>query len=159
MVAHWLKLDKKNESVLFGSSFRHKKKLKKFTDRFKSKKNVTVKLFCFPPILLEFLWNRLHVLPIEWLIGKVDVFFSSDWLQPPTSAKKVTTLHDLIVLKHPESFANIGGHDIVANQKLRLKWVKKEADMIVCDSLATKKDAMALLGIPEKRLKVIYLGI
>ena len=86
----------------------------------------------------------------------MDVFFSSDWLQPPTNAKKITTLHDLIVFKYPESFAKKGGHDIVTNQKRRLNWVKKEVDIILCDSKATKKDAMDVLKIPEEKLIVVY---
>lgn len=36
---------------------------------------------------------------------------------------------------------------------------EKETDMILCISEATKKDAMEILGIEEKRLKVVYPGI
>ena len=97
-------------------------------------------------------------MPGEWLVGRVDVFFSSDWLQPPTKAKKVTTLHELIIYRYPESFGKKGGHDIVLNQKRRLKWVKGECDLIICDSLATKKDAIRILKIPESKLRVVYPG-
>jgi len=158
LVASLLKKDKKNEYVLFGGSLRQKKFLDEYLTQFKDNKKVTAKTFFLPPLLLEFLWNRIHVLPIEWLIGKIEVFFSSDWLQPPTQAKKVTTIHDLIVYQYPESFQPKGGHDIVANQKRRLNWVRKECDLIICDSQATKKDVMNLLKIPEKKLKVIYPG-
>ena len=53
-----------------------------------------VKSFSVPPTLLELLFNRLRILPIETFIGEVDVFHSSDWIQPKTKAKKVTTYHD-----------------------------------------------------------------
>lgn len=158
LVEALLKIDKKNEYILFGGSLRKKKFLDDYLEKFKKHKNVTVKTFHFPPLFLEFLWNKLHIFPVERLIGKIDVFLSSDWLQPPTKAKKVTTIHDLIVYKYPESFQQKGGHDIVVNQKRRLEWVKKEGDMIICDSEATKKDAMEILDIEEKRLKVIYPG-
>ena len=158
LVESLLKIDKKNEYILFGGSLRKKKVLSGYLAQFENNKNVTVKTFYLPPLFLEFLWNKLHILPVEKLIGKIDVFYSSDWLQPPTKAKKVTILHDLIVYKYPESFQQKGGHNIVVNQKRRLGWVKRECDMIICDSEATKKDAMEILGIVEKRLKVIYPG-
>lgn len=158
LVENLLKIDKKNEYVLFGGSLRKKKVLDDYLVRFKGNKNVTAKTFYLPPLFLEFLWNKLHIFPIERLIGKIDVFHSSDWLQPPTKAKKATVLHDLIVYKYPESFQQKGGHNIVVNQKRRLKWVKKECDLIICDSEATKKDAKEILDIEEKRLRVIYPG-
>lgn len=160
LLKNLIKIDKKNQYVLFGVSLRKRKYLKELTHYYRTTVcgNCVIRVYPVPPLLMEFLWNRLHVLPVEWLIGKVDVFFSSDWLQPPTKAKKVTTLHDLIVFKYPESFGKKGGHDVVKNQKRRLRWVKKECDLIICDSQATKKDAMAILKVPASKLKVIYPG-
>lgn len=107
-------------------------------------------------MLLDLLWNKLHILPIEWLIGDVDVFVTSDWTEPPTlKAKKVTILYDLIVYKYP----NETDKKIVEVQKRKLKWVKKESKMVFCISESTKKDAQEILGIENKRLKVIYPGI
>lgn len=158
LVENLLQIDKKNEYILFGASLRRKKLLDGYLNQFKENKNAVVRTFSLPPLLLEFLWNKLHLFPIEWFIGKIDVFLSSDWLQPPTKAQKVTTIHDLIVYKYPESFQQKGGHDIVVNQKRRLAWVKKECDLIICDSQATKKDVIDILKIPEKKIKVIYPG-
>lgn len=136
--------DKKNEYVFFFSSLRRK-----------PPKLPHLRAFKIPPTILEFLWNRLHICPIEWFIGKVDVFFSSDWMQPPTlKAKKVTTIHDLSVWKFPEAFHS----KIVAVHKRRMRWVKKECDAIICDSQATKKDVREILKIPERKIKVIYPG-
>jgi len=150
-----LKIDKENEYVLFFSSLRGN--LKSQISNLKStSQNLKIKEFKFPPTLLDILWNRLHILPIEWLIGEVDVFISSDWTQPPTvKAKKATILYDLIVYKNPQETAKV----IVDTQKRRLEWVKKECDVVLCISEATKKDAMEILGIEEKRLKVIYPGV
>ncbi|MBI4137289.1 glycosyltransferase [Candidatus Roizmanbacteria bacterium] len=115
-----------------------------------------IRIFRIPVQILELLWNRLHIVPIEWLIGDIDVFLSSDWLEPPTvRAKKVTTLHDLSVLKFPDSYDD----KIKTVHARKLKWAMKECDAILCDSKATKKDAIELLGIDEERLKVVYLGI
>jgi len=158
LVKNLLETDSENEYVLFGGSLRKKKTLDDYLNQFKNNKMVEIKTFSLPPLLLEFLWNKLHLFPIEWFIGKIDVFLSSDWLQPPTKARKVTTIHDLIVYKYPETFQSKGGHDIVANQKRRLAWVKRECDLIICDSQATKKDVIDILKIPEKKLRVIYPG-
>lgn len=145
--------DSGNEYVLFYSSLRRKFDISWFN--FQSKSNVTIKQFKFPPTLLNILWNKLHILPIEALIGPIDVFISSDWTQPPSKAKKVTILYDLIVYKYPKETAE----KIVTVQKKRLEWVKKEVDKILCISKATKKDAVEILHIPKDRLEVVYPGL
>lgn len=154
LVSHLLQTDKNNEYVLFYSSLR--KNFQFSTFNFQPMPNVKLKKHNFPPTLLDILWNRLHVFPIEWFIGDVDVFISSDWTQSPTKkAKKATILYDLIIYKYPQETAK----KIVEVQKRKLEWVKKEADVIFCISEATKKDAVEILKIEEKRLKVIYPGI
>ncbi len=153
LLTRLLKIDDKNEYVLFFSSLR--KKLGGSLVKYLKNPRVKLKTYRFPPTLLELLWNRWHILPIEYFIGEVDVFFTSDWLEPPAKkAKKVTTIHDLIVFKHPEGLPS----KIINVQKRKLKWVKKESKLVICDSLATKKDVMEILGIEENKLKLIYPG-
>jgi glycosyltransferase involved in cell wall biosynthesis len=154
LVSHLLEIDNTNEYVLFYSSLRRKIHTSRFTVQNKNAK-FKIKQFKFPPTFLDLLWNRLHIIPIEWLIGDIDVFISSDWTQPPSKAIKATILYDLIVYKYPEETAE----KIIAVQKRKLDWVKKECDMLLCISEATKKDAMEILKIPEKKLQVIYPGI
>jgi hypothetical protein len=155
LVEGLLTVDSDNDYVLFYSSLRRKFLISNFKFLI-SKERVTIREFKFPPTVLDLLWNRLHVLPVEWLIGDVDVFISSDWTQPPTKkAKKVTILYDLIVYKHPEETAK----KIVETQKRRLEWVKKECEEVICISEATKKDARDILGIEESKLRVVYPGI
>lgn len=151
LVEHLLREDADNDYILFFSSLRGK-----FPDlHFQKNSRVTVKQFTFPPTLLDILWNTLHIVPIEWLIGSLDIFISSDWTQPPSRARKVAILYDLIVYKYPKETAR----QIVAVQKKRLAWVKKEIDMVFCISQATKKDAMEILGIPDKKIAVVYPGL
>jgi glycosyltransferase involved in cell wall biosynthesis len=152
LVASLVRLDTQNEYVLFFSSLRGK--LMPFD--FAQGENVTIKQFKFPPSLLDILWNKLHIMPIESLIGDVDVFITSDWTEPPVrKAKKITILYDLIVYKFPEETDS----KIIATQKRKLAWVKKESDRILCISEGTKKDAMEILGIEENRLAVVYPGV
>src|SRR5687767_3901052 len=92
LVTNLLKIDNENEYVLFGGSFRRLDDIKKMVANFQGR--VISKIFPFPPVLADLIWNRFHTFPIEKLVGKIDVFHSSDWAQPPTSAFNVTTIHD-----------------------------------------------------------------
>lgn len=151
MVDALLALDRKNEYVLFGASLRRRGEFKKFV-----RNRATLIVMPIPPTLLDILWNVFHIVPVEWFIGPVDVFWSSDWTQPPLeSALGITTIHDLSVMRFPESFHQ----KILTVQKRRLAWAKKTCNAFFCDSEATKKDAIELLHIPQKRLHVIYPGI
>jgi len=155
LVQSLIEEDKENEYVLFFSSLRKNIQFSSFKFSQGTYSNVSIKQFKFPPTLLDLLWNKLHIVPIESLIGNVDIFITSDWTEPPTKkAKKATILYDLIVYKYPEETAG----KIVETQKRKLEWVKKESNMILCISKATKRDAEEILGIDEKKLAVIYPG-
>lgn len=149
LIEEFVKIDRKNEYIFFFSSLR--RKLPKIS---LEAPNVTIKKFRFPPTVLDFIWNRLHVLPIERLIGKVDIFITSDWTEPPSGGKKATIIYDLTVYENPKEM----GRKIVSVQKRKLEWVKKESSIVFCISEATKKDAMAILGLEANKLKVIYPG-
>ncbi|MGH7203164.1 MAG: glycosyltransferase [Nitrosotalea sp.] len=157
LVEHLLEEDTENEYVLFFSSLRNKLDVSNFTFLKDAKnKKIQIKTFKFPPRLLDVLWNKIHIMPIERLIGEVDIFITSDWTEPPAKkAKKMTILYDLIVYKYPQETAQ----SIIETQKKKLAWVKKESTMILCISEATKKDAKEILGIEEDRLAVVYPGV
>ncbi len=107
------------------------------------------------PTLLDILWNRFHIIPVENFTGPLDVFWSSDWTQPPLiHARGITTIHDLTTIRFPKEMDK----RIVQTHARRLGWVKKECVAILCDSDATKQDVMELLDIPEHRLRVVYPG-
>lgn len=158
LIQHLLVVDKKNKYILFYSSLRRKFLTSNFEFLNKSQipnSNVEIKTFKFPPLLLDLLWNRLHIAPIEWFIGDVDIFITSDWTEPPTKkAKKAAILYDLIVYKYPQETDD----KIVETQKRKLKWVKRESDVVFCISEATKKDAEEILGIDKRKLHVLYPG-
>jgi hypothetical protein len=152
LVQNLIEMDKKNEYVLFFSSLR--KKLSTSSFKLQNSK-VQIKTFKIPPTILNILWNKLHILPIENLIGPVDLFITSDWTEPPVKkAKKATILYDLIIYKYPKETAQ----KIVEVQKRKLEWAKKESAMFFCISEATKKDAKEILGIEDNRLSVASPG-
>lgn len=164
LVEQLVKNDSQNEYILFYSSLR--KPFRTGMINLQSK-NLQVKQFKLPPTVLDILWNKLHIIPIEKFIGDIDVFLSSDWTQPPSKSKKATILYDLIVYKYPEETHNqtqfnwkklLLSSNIVASQKRRLKWVRKEVDSIICISEATEKDAQEILKLPSEKLHVVYPG-
>ncbi len=154
LVEHLVKIDNKNQYILFGASLRQTSKFKKFEKDLEKYPNVQFKIVKLPPSLLEILWNRLHIFPIEIFIGEVDIFHSSDWLEPPVkspSTKKVTIIHDMIVYLFPSALPK----KIVTNQKNKLKWVKKESDLIFTNSETSRQDVIKFLGISPEKVKVI----
>jgi hypothetical protein len=155
MVLYIFKIYNKNDYVLFGASVRRRHVFQSFYATLPHVRHrlVTVPI---PPIVLDMLWNWLHILPVETFTGPLDVFWSSDWTQPPlTGAQGVTTIHDLTTVRFPKE-TDAG---IVATHTRRLGWVKKECKSIFCDSESTKQDVISLLHIPENRLHVVYPGI
>ena len=148
LIKNLLLVDKENEYVLYGGSLRRRNEFVKFASKLHG--NFKSKFFFFPPTLADVMWNRIHKVGIERLIGKVDVFHSSDWTQPPSKAFKVTTVHDLIPLKFPKFIHS----KIVSVHKRRFEWVKKEADRVIVPSNATKED-LSVYGIPKEKIRII----
>lgn len=139
--------------VLFGASLRKRNVFYEYSKRLNNVRLVCVPI---PPTLLEILWNRLRIAPIEWFTGPLDLFWSSDWTQPPlTKARGVTTIHDLSILKYPKE----SNERIVATQQRKLKLSASACKAFFCDSEATKKDAHEFLGIDTKKLVVVYPGL
>jgi len=83
LVLNLLQSDTKNTYKLFYSSLRQNLPAD-FLQELKKYKNYKLYLYRFPPTILSILWNKLHILSIEHLIGQCDIFHCSDWTQPPT---------------------------------------------------------------------------
>lgn len=146
--------DTSNEYVLFFASLRKELPITNF--QFPNNAKVKIKKLKIPPTLLDFLWNRLHILPIESFIGNVDVFITSDWTEPPVkTAKKVTFIHDLVVYKYPEET----DAKIINVQKRKLAWAVKECSAFICPSESTKKDIQEILGVKSDKIHVVNWGI
>jgi glycosyltransferase involved in cell wall biosynthesis len=146
----------KHQWVLFGASLRKRHVFSEFVRSLGvSGERVRLVTVPIPPTLLEPLWNTLHIIPIEWFIGRVDVFWSSDWTQPPLAgAKGVTTIHDVSFLRYAESFPNA----IVEAQKRRLRHAARKCEAFFCDSEATRQDVAKFLKVTNDKLHVVYPG-
>ena len=151
LAAALIKLYPDDTFILFGGSLRRKQELLSLAKKLKG----TPKIYPFPPRLMDFIWNSLHLIPVEKLIGEVDLVHTADWTEPPSKLPKVTTVHDLIPFKFPETTT-----DMVRNaHKKRLTWVMRESDKIIAVSQSTKEDLLSILKIPEEKIVVISEGV
>ena len=109
----------------------------------------------FPPRLQTIIWNELHVLNLEKLLGPVDVYHSPDWSLAPTKAKTVITVHDLFFLKRPD----LQQHPYQATLERRLQLAKDRQAQVIAVSQATKNDLIELLDYPEELIKITYEAV
>jgi glycosyltransferase involved in cell wall biosynthesis len=153
LVEELIRFDKDTQYVLFGGSLRRQKELHDFVSHLEG--NVTSKIFPISPTMADFIWNRLHALPVERLVGSVDIVHTSDWSEPSTiKAKKVTTVHDLT----PFKFANETPQKIREVHERKLARVKAESNAIIVPSLATKNDLVEM-GFDAEKIHVIYEAV
>lgn len=144
-----LKFDRKNEYLLYAGSLRMRRYVSEFYNSLEG--NFTGVVYPIPPTLSDLLWNKLRFFKINKLIGKIDVLHSSDWTQPPTDAKKITTIHDLSPMKFPEETPK----RIRDVHMRKLDLVRQEVDRIIVPSRATKEDLVNDLGFSENKIDVI----
>jgi len=103
------------------------------------------------------LWHRLRApLPIEWLVGDVDIFHAPNFLLPPARrAKTLLTIHDLAYLTRPQ-YAWPALRRFLESAAPRSV---QRADHILADSEASKRDAMRLFGLASERVTVVGAGV
>lgn len=156
LIKNLLLIDKKNEYRLFYSSLRRPKNFY-YLDSLR-KLGAKVYAHRLPPTLLRLIWGRYNFFPIEFFIGKVDLFFSSDFLRPPTlsSTKGLTTIHDLTWKIFPEYHTQ----DVISAHRKKLIKTIRYGDEIIVDSRSTRNDLQRLYPqIATSKIHVIYPGI
>jgi len=107
---------------------------------------------------LHRLWHRARLpVPIEALIGRVDLFHEPDFVLPPTLLRTPTvlTVHDLTFIRDAES----------ALPKLR-RYLNRvvprsvaRATLVLADSLATQGDLVELFGTSPDKITTMYGGV
>src|SRR5215210_6354816 len=108
------------------------------------------------PHVVRIEWSRWQRLPVERVVGPLDIFHFSDWMYPPQrGGVRATTVHDLVPLRFPE---------LVEPETLRMHGRKYEhaartCDRIFVNSRFTGREVVELLGVPEERVVVAYPGI
>lgn len=143
--------DKEIEFVLFGTSLRKLYVLREFTERLQGP-TLKTRFFPIPPTLAEPLFNQLTRPNIELFTGGLDVFHSSDWLEPRANCPKVTVVHDLAMFR----FTEVAHPKILETHRRKLALVKKESAKVIAVSESTKRDLVELVGVEPERIAVIY---
>jgi len=143
-----------NHTWIFFFSHLRKKLDPQIKNAISMNEKTVLKEFLIPPTVLSFIWNSLHILPIEKLIGNIDWFISSDWTEPPSKCFKTSIVHDLVFKKFPETVHQ----KILHTQEKRLSHIVKETKIIITDSISTKNDLMEIYNVTESKLKTIYPG-
>ncbi len=141
---------------LYGSSLRQRQQLVDIAEQLKKEAGnakAETSIQAYPPSMFNFLWNKMHFPKIRSVLPNIDLFHSWDWMQPPdTDLPLVSTIHDLAILKYPET-----AHPKVL-QMHRQSWdiLKKRDATIIAVSRATKNDVVEQLGIPAQKVHVIH---
>ncbi|MEW6094915.1 MAG: glycosyltransferase family 1 protein [bacterium] len=153
LVKHLANIDKENEYILLHSfirprNYRFIRDLE--TPNFKNR------VFrCRAQFLEDWLWEKLH-LPIEVIMGKVDVFHQTIPPFPPQLfGKSIVTLYDL----GPKRFPNLLPDKWVSKFEHNILITLKKVDFIISISHHSKNYIIESLKIPEERIRVIYLGV
>jgi glycosyltransferase involved in cell wall biosynthesis len=104
------------------------------------------------------LWHRLRLpVPVEMFTGPLDVFYSPDFVLPPTrhATRTLLTVHDLSYLHYPEHFVP----KLVRYLERSVSRSVDRADWVFADSEATRSDLIAHLGAPAGKVEVLYSGV
>ncbi len=120
--------------------------------------NVSYKGFRWSNKAFNFCLNFFSWPKLDKLIGGCDVFFTPNlhFVSWSADCRKVIVVHDLSFLAYPQFF-NLKQrlwHKLILNKK-----ILAQADVIIADSESTKRDLIALLNIPQEKIKVVYLGM
>ncbi len=156
LVKNLLAIDKQNTYKLFAGVNKQKQAIQDYLaqlDHLKLTYAPYVKFF--PPRVADIVWNQFHFWPIDRFIGKCDLVHTSNWAQPPSQAKKISTVHDLTPLLIPQEHTP----QVIHNYQRNLAWISKECDAVIAVSWITKKDLLNHSKVSEDKIKVIYSGI
>ncbi len=103
-------------------------------------------------------WQRLQIpIPVELIVGKVDLFHSPDFTLPPTlpGVPTLLTVHDLSFIRDPDS----AWPSLRAFLNKAVPRSVRRATHVLADSQATKDDLVELFGTPAEKITVLYSGV
>jgi glycosyltransferase involved in cell wall biosynthesis len=104
------------------------------------------------------LWHRARLpVPVETFTGPLDVFYSPDFVLPPTrrSTRRILTVHDLSFLHYPDHFVP----KLVRYLEKVVPRSVARADRVLADSQATRDDLISMMGVVPEKIDVLYSGV
>lgn len=104
------------------------------------------------------LWYRARIpLPVQTILGPIDLYHSPDFVLPPVSGgiPTILTVHDLSFLRYPATFPD----KLVAYLNRVVPWSIRRATHVLADSMSTGDDLQAFWGVAEDKITVLYSGV
>lgn len=150
LVKHLLKVDKKNEYVLyFDYTYAE-------PTEFLNLPNVRIRHFPFGRYKRYLPFGYSHLLiAAELKRDLLDVFHAPANIIPYGYKRpSVVTVHDLAIYKHPEWFPE--GQDF--SKKVLVPSSMQRARKIIAVSQSTKQDVKKIFGVPDSKVEVVYEG-
>lgn len=134
---------------VFGYSLRQKNILQQFVETLTTENQ---KILSMPQTIVDHLW-RYGLMPVKKQLPGIDLFHSWDWMQPPdTAIPIVSTIHDLAILRFPET----AHPQILSAHKRSWEMLRKNKSHLIAVSRTTKKDIVELLGYPAYMVHVVH---
>ena len=99
-------------------------------------------------------WHALRWPRVQRATGNLDVIHATGMAIPPRSAPLVVTVHDLAFLRYPDHATRHGQRFF----KRSLELTRRDADLVLCPSEATRRDCLAY-GFDGERVRVVPWGI
>ncbi len=148
-----LQLNSPHQFILYAGTLRQRSFFTKLKTESPWNKAIW-KIFPLPPTLAGRAFTDTSI-PFELLVGSVDVIHASDWTQPSSRAPMVSTVHDLVFRRYPETVDPI----ILSAQTKRFTKLASSKTYILADSVSTQQDLLQYYPVNQARIKVIYPGI
>lgn len=146
-------IDKENQYLLFYNSWRDvDKKIPDFGPNFKKIG------FRIPNKILDSFWRLFNFPKLDFLLGKMDLFFSPNIrIAPlPKNIPNILTIHDLSYVRYPEFFSL---KQRIWHWQMNPKNQAKKANRIIAVSGSTKDDLVNYYGLSPTKIKIIYEGV
>ena len=120
--------------------------------------NFSFRRLPFHDIWLARAWHRIKLpLPVELILGPLDLFHALDFALPPVQRGLPTllTVHDLSFVRDPESAAPALRRFLeqVVPRSIR------RASHVLADSASTRDDILQLYPVPANKVEVLYPGV
>jgi glycosyltransferase involved in cell wall biosynthesis len=115
---------------------------------------IPVRFLCLPRLALYEAWHTLRRPAVQKATGAVDVVHATGMAIPPRSAPLVVTVHDLAFVHHPGHATRNGRRFFERSLEL----TRRDADLVLCPSEATRRDCLAQ-GFDPERVRVVPWGI
>ena len=154
LIKNLLKIDRRNEYVIFYNSFKRGKFV--FEDTFLNLKQVWCRI---PGRMLKPLWSGFDFPPIESLVGDIQLFHSpfnfnfTHYTPIPSKAKMVVTFNGMA------DPSTIWEHYDLQKINRWFRLVAQRAAMVIAVSDSVKADLLSRVDIPDNKIKVVYYGV